>query len=126
MALVLQTQFLDWCLSLILGKELFIYSGNVLTMHTDKHTHTYTHHVHIKADKIRGGRRYQGMDRLGVQQVPEGSGEQGGNWLHSYMSCSTNNPRQIPESIDGEGKCRKLVAKSQLSLCPHQNELPHE
>ena len=30
-----------------------------------------------KADKERGGRQHQEMDRPGVQQVPEGSGEQG-------------------------------------------------
>ena len=41
------------------------------------------------------GRQHQGMDRPGVCQVPEGSGEQGkngGNWLQNYLWCP-NNPR---------------------------------
>ena len=29
-----------------------------------------------KADRVRGGRQHQGMDRPGVRQIPEGSGEQ--------------------------------------------------
>ena len=34
------------------------------------------------------GRQHQGMDRLGVRQVPEGSGEQGkngGNWIRKHL-----------------------------------------
>ena len=36
------------------------------------------------------GRQHQGMDRPGVRQVPEGSGEQaknGENWLQNYLWC---------------------------------------
>ena len=41
------------------------------------------------------GRQHQGMDRAGVRQVPEGSGEQGKmekNWLQNYLWCP-NDPR---------------------------------
>ena len=41
------------------------------------------------------GRQHQGIDRPGVWQVPEGSGEQGkngGNWLQNYLWCP-NDPR---------------------------------
>ena len=40
-------------------------------------------------------RQHQGMDRPGVRQVPEGSGEQGknrGNWLLNHLWCP-NDPR---------------------------------
>ena len=35
------------------------------------------------------GRQHQGMDKLGVRQVPDGSGKQknGGNWLWSHLWC---------------------------------------
>ena len=36
------------------------------------------------------GRQHQGMDRLGVQQVSEGNGEQGKmeqNWLRNHLWC---------------------------------------
>ena len=39
------------------------------------------------------GRQHQGMDRPGVPQVPEGSGEQGkngGNWLRSHLRCPSD------------------------------------
>ena len=35
------------------------------------------------------GRQHQGMDWLGVWQVPEGSGD-GGNWLWSHLWCPNN------------------------------------
>ena len=38
-------------------------------------------------------RQHQGVDRPGVHQVPEGSGEQGkngGNWLWNYLWCANN------------------------------------
>ena len=41
------------------------------------------------------GRQHQGIDRPGVWQVPEGSGEQGkngGNWLQNHLWCP-NDPR---------------------------------
>ena len=41
------------------------------------------------------GRQHQGMDRPGVRQVPEGSGEQGKkeeNWLQNHLWCP-NDPR---------------------------------
>ena len=41
------------------------------------------------------GRQQQGMDRPGVRQVPEGSGEQGKmekNWLQNHLWCP-NDPR---------------------------------
>ena len=41
------------------------------------------------------GRQHQGMDRPGVRQVPEGSGEQGENaekWLRNHLWCP-NDPR---------------------------------
>ena len=41
------------------------------------------------------GRQHQGMDRPGVRQIPEGSGEQGldgGNWLRNHLWCP-NDPR---------------------------------
>ena len=41
------------------------------------------------------GRQHQGMDRPGVPQVPEGSGEQGKNgenWLQNHLWCP-NDPR---------------------------------
>ena len=40
------------------------------------------------------GRQYQGMDRPGVRQVPEGSEEQknGEKWLQNYLWCP-NDPR---------------------------------
>ena len=43
------------------------------------------------------GRQHQEMDRPGVRQVPEGSGEQGKmekNWLRNYLWCP-NDPRGI-------------------------------
>ena len=36
------------------------------------------------------GRQHQGIDRPGVRQVPEGSGEQeknGENWLQNHLWC---------------------------------------
>ena len=40
------------------------------------------------------GRPHQGMDRPGVRQVPEGSGEQGGkkrgNWLRNRLLCPSD------------------------------------
>ena len=47
-----------------------------------------------KADRGRGGKTHQGMDRPGVRQVPEGSGEQGkwNNWLRNHLWCP-NDPR---------------------------------
>ena len=39
------------------------------------------------------GRQHQGMDRPGVRQVPEGSGEQGkygGNWLRNHLWCPSD------------------------------------
>ena len=40
------------------------------------------------------GRQHQRIDRPGVRQVPEGSGEQknGGNWLRNHLWCP-NDPR---------------------------------
>ena len=41
------------------------------------------------------GTQHQGMDRPGVRQVPEGSGEQGKNgknWLQNHLWCP-NDPR---------------------------------
>ena len=65
---------------------LFIRSGqNHLARHSEKGKKT-------RQTKEKVGRQHQGMTRPGVQQVPEGSGEQ--------------------------GKWRKLVAKS--SVVPHQ------
>ena len=47
-----------------------------------------------QAEEEVGIRQHQGMDRPGVRQVPEGSGEQGkmGNWLRNHLWCH-NNPR---------------------------------
>ena len=40
------------------------------------------------------GRQHQGMDRPGVRQVLDGSGERenGGNWLRNHLWCP-NDPR---------------------------------
>ena len=51
-------------------------------------------------------RQYHGMDRPGVWQVPEGSGEQGKkgeNWLQNYLLCP-NDPRGqgIDDDDDGD------------------------
>ena len=43
------------------------------------------------------GRQHQGMDRPGVQEVPEGSGEEGKyveNWLQNHLWCP-NDPRGL-------------------------------
>ena len=55
-------------------------------MHTHTHIHTYAYmctctHTHTHTHYFRSieevGRQHQGMERPGVWQVPEGSGEQG-------------------------------------------------
>ena len=48
------------------------------------------------------GRQHQGMDRPGVRQVTEGSGEQGKNeenWLQNHLWCLTD---RRSEGIDDD------------------------
>ena len=69
--------------------RLFIRSGqNHLAMHSERGKKT-------RQTEEEAGRQRQGMDRPGVRQVPEGSGEQeknGENWLQSHLWCP-NDPR---------------------------------
>ena len=48
------------------------------------------------------------MDRPGVRQVPEGSGEQGKNgenWLQNHLWCP-NDPRGLGIDDDDDGDCK--------------------
>ena len=60
----------------------FIRSGqNHLARHSERGKKTRQTEAEV-------GRQHQGMDRPGVQQVPEGSGKQeknGGNWLQNHL-----------------------------------------
>ena len=47
------------------------------------------------------GRLHQGMDRPGVRQIPEGSGEQGKdgeNWLQNHLWCP-NDPQSTQDLV---------------------------
>ena len=67
----------------------FIRSGqNHLARHSERGKKT-------RWTKEEVGRQHQGMDKPGVQQVPEGSrkqGKNGENWLQNHLWCP-NNPR---------------------------------
>ena len=74
----------------------FIRSGqNHLARHCERGKKT-------RRTKEEVGRQHQGIDRPGVRQVPEGSGEQGKtdkNWLQNHLWCPSD-PRS--EGIDDD------------------------
>ena len=77
-----QTAVVWWCFP-------FIRSGKThLARHSERGKKTRQTEEEV-------GGQHQGMDRPGVRQVPEGSGEQGkngGNWLQNHLWCP-NDPR---------------------------------
>ena len=64
------------------------------------------------------GRQHQGMDRPGVRQIPEGSGEQGKNGrncLRNHLWCP-NDPRSHGIDEDNDDDCEQFWHRQGCAL----------